>query len=129
MIFLTLWNLFKAIHKKKVLEDKFNAALEVKYTALASLSQMLFVFFPHQFFPVDGQTHDWLSSRELPHKKNMKWNEYKILMTILKNNYKADFPKLSYTCWFINQWAFDKENVEELLSARLDRIYGWSTIY
>ncbi|WP_419819737.1 AAA family ATPase [Acinetobacter sp.] len=119
---LTLWNLFKAIHKKKVLEDKFNAALEVKYTALASLSQMLFVFFPHQFFPVDGQTHDWLSSRELPHKKNMKWNEYKILMTILKNNYKADFPKLSYTCWFINQWAFDKENVEELLSARLDRI-------
>lgn len=118
----TLWSLFKAIHKKEVFEDKFNAALDVKYTALASLSQMLFVFFPHQFFPVDAQTHDWLASRELPHKKNMKWNEYANLMTILKNNYKADFPKLSYTCWFINQWAFDKENVEDLLSARLDRI-------
>lgn len=117
-----LWELFEATHRGEDLENFFNNALEVKQTAISKLTQMMFVLFPDKFFPLDGQTESWLASRELPHKKNMKWNEYKILMTILKNNYKADFPKLSYTCWFINQWAFDKENVEELLSARLDRI-------
>lgn len=116
-----LWDLFKAIQRKEKIGDKFNAALEVKYTALASLTQMLFVFFPTQFFPVDGQTKDWLAYQELPYK-NIKWKEYEALIKFLKKNYKTDFPRLSYTCWFINQYLFDKENAEELLSIRLNRI-------
>lgn len=116
-----LWNLFKAIHRKEDIEDKFNAALEVKYTALASLTQMLFVFFPTDFFPVDGQTKGWLAYQDLVYK-NIKWNEYANLINILKENYKTDFPRLSHTCWFINQWLFDKETAEELFSIRLNRI-------
>lgn len=116
-----LWNLFKAIHRKEDIEDKFNAALEVKYTALASLTQMLFVFFPTDFFPVDGQTKEWLAYQDLVYK-NIKWNDYANLINILKENYKTDFPRLSHTCWFINQWLFEKETAEELLSIRLNRI-------
>lgn len=117
-----LWSLFKAIHKKENISQKFDNALDVKYTALASLSQMLFVFFPTRFFPVDGQTQGWLASRDLPYKKKIRWAEYSELINTLKNNYRVNFAYLSHTCWFINQWEFDKIKAEELLSVRLNRI-------
>ncbi|ENZ6211245.1 AAA family ATPase [Acinetobacter baumannii] len=117
-----LWSLFKAIHKKENISQKFDNALDIKYTALASLSQMLFVFFPTKFFPVDGQTQDWLVSRNLLYKKKTRWKEYSDLINTLKNNYRVNFAYLSYTCWFINQGEFNKIKVEELLSVRLNRI-------
>lgn len=117
-----LWSLFKAIHKEENISQKFDNALDIKYTALASLSQMLFVFFPTKFFPVDGQTQDWLVSRNLLYKKKTRWKEYSDLINTLKNNYRVNFACLSYTCWFINQGDFNKIKAEELLSVRLNRI-------
>lgn len=116
-----LWDLFKAIHGNEEIEEKFNAALDVKQTALASLSQMLFVFFPQQFIPVDKQTKKWFSYHEYFFKQ-IKWNEYKALISLLQENYKIDFPRLSYTCWFINQQVLSKESAKELLSVRLDKV-------
>lgn len=117
-----LWSLFIAIHKNENISQKFDDALDVKYTALASLSQMLFVFFPNLFFPVDAQTQNWLVSRNLLNKKKIRWSEYSDLIKALKSNYRVNFTSLSHTCWYVNQWDFEKVSAEELLSIRLNRI-------
>ncbi|WP_173912939.1 AAA family ATPase [Acinetobacter sp. Marseille-Q1618] len=117
-----LWNLFEAIHKDHNIEINFNKALLVKQTALAKLTQMMFVLFPNKFFPIDGQTVTWLNSRGFPTNSYIQWQEYSSLLKLIKQNYKATLACLSHTCWYINEKTFNKRNAEELLSIRLHRI-------
>lgn len=118
-----LWALFRSVHEKLEIAELFNSALEIKQTAIGSLSQMLFVLFPHDFFPIDKQTKAWLIKMDmLKPTVKLTWDNYKAVLDHLNKNLKASFPAISYTFWYVNKCEFNKENVEVLLAVRLNRI-------
>ncbi len=119
----TLWSLFIAIHRDEELSQLFNKALEIKQTAIGKLSQMMFMLFPSKFFPLDGQTENWLIENSfLDPKKKFVWNDYKAVLDGLSERFNYSFPELSHRCWFINTYDLNAENLDILLNTNYQRI-------
>lgn len=122
----TLWKLFIAIHSNEEnakLEQLFNSALEVKQTAIGKLSQMMFILFPSQFFPIDGQTKYWLIENNLlDSKKKIVWSDYKAIFDELSERFHYSFPELSHRCWFTNTYNLNVKNLDTLLETCYLRI-------
>lgn len=119
----TLWKLFVAIHRSEELEQLFNSALEIKQTAIGKLSQMMFMLFPSKFFPLDGQTEDWLIENNiLSSKKKFLWVDYKAVLDELAERFNYSFAELSHRCWFINNYDLNAENLDILLDRNYQRI-------
>ena len=118
-----LWELFEAIHRGDELEVYFNNALEVKQTAIGKLTQMMFVLFPNKFFPLDGQTEQWLIDQDiLSTNKKYTWKEYENVLISLTKRLNYTYPQISFRCWFINSYELNAENFENLLVKFYKRI-------
>lgn len=121
-----LWDLFKAVHTQQETEVLFNQALKIRQVALPKLSEMLFLLFPKQFFPIDGVTDGWLKDRGIKVSKNkIKWIEYRSIIESIKKNIKSNFFEISHYAWLATQYAkhgLDVDSLDKFLALRYERI-------
>jgi len=98
-----LWDMYEAVLSgKRISEEIFASAREVKYAGKAKLTQAIFRAAPRKFFPVDGQTVTYLAGLRLPNDFSSAKEFQDICVQVAKRVAKPLYEQ-SHDAWFLNQ--------------------------